>query len=117
MRLRKVLAVLIFSLACISAKSQDIRLKGKLTDKTDKSAIAGATIKLTSQRDSTKIRQLTTDQSGAFEIGNLNAGMYVLRISYSGYEIIEQRINIQASNITPLSFSVAKVTTDLGEVT
>lgn len=116
MRLRKVLAVLIFSLACISARSQDIRLKGKLTDKTDKSPIAGATIKLTSQRDSTKVRQLITDQSGAFEIGNLNAGGYTLRISYSGYEIIEQRINIQASNVTPLSFTIAKVATDLGEV-
>jgi uncharacterized membrane protein YgcG len=116
MRLRKVLAVLIFSLACISAKSQDIRLKGKLTDKNDNSPIVGATIKLTSQRDSTRIRQVTTDQSGNFEIGNLNASVYVLRISYSGYEIIEQRINIQASNATPLSFTIAKVTTDLGEV-
>ncbi|MEO6541658.1 MAG: carboxypeptidase regulatory-like domain-containing protein, partial [Ferruginibacter sp.] len=117
MNLRKVLAVLIFSLACISARSQDIRLKGKLTDKTDNSPIAGATIKLTSQRDSTKIRQVTSDQSGNFEIGSLNASMYVLRITYSGYEIIEQRINIQASNATPLSFPIAKVATDLGEVT
>ena len=116
MRLRKVLAVLVFSLACIAAKSQDIRLKGKLTDKTDNSPIAGATVKLTSQRDSTKIRQVTTDQSGNFEIGSLNASMYVLRITYSGYEIIEQRMNIQASNATPLSFTIAKVATDLGEV-
>src|SRR5687767_1584788 len=104
MRLRKVLAVLILSLAGIAAKAQDIRLKGKLADNADNSPVIGATVKLTSMRDSSRIRQVITDNSGEFEIGSLNAGAYTLRISNTGYEIIEQRINIQASNAAPIPF-------------
>ena len=55
MSLRKVFTVLIFSIAGLAAKSQDISLKGKLTDKDDKSPITGATVKLVSQRDTTQI--------------------------------------------------------------
>ena len=117
MRLRSVLLVLIFSMIAVIAKSQDISLKGKVADKGDKSAIVGATIKLVSQRDSSQVRLVVTDKAGNFVFNNLNASGYRLYISYSGYEKVEQRVNLQASNITPLSFSIAKVATNLGDVT
>lgn len=117
MTFRKVLAVVIFSLVCLAAKSQDIRLKGKLEDNADKTPIAGATVKLTSLRDSSRIRQVVTGNMGEFEIGSLTAGAYRLRISNTGYEIIEQRINIQASNTSPIPFAIAKKSTQLEEVT
>ncbi len=109
--------VLFFSLGAVIAKSQDISLKGKVADKTDKSAIVGATVKLVSVRDSAQVKLVVTDKSGNFVFNNLNASGYRLYISFSGYEKIEQRVNLQASNITPLSFSIAKVSTDLGDVT
>lgn len=117
MILRKVLAALIFSLVALAANSQDISLRGKLTDKTDNSAVAGATVRLTNQRDSSQVKQTVTDQDGNFSINNLTPSMYVLRVTSSGYEIIEQRMNIQASNATPISFSIAKVSKELEEVT
>lgn len=117
MRLRSVLLVLIFSLGAIIAKGQDISLKGKVADKTDNSAVVGATVKLVSVRDSSQSKLVVTDKSGNFTFNNLNAGGYRLYISFTGYEKIEQRVNLQASNITPLSFSIAKVATDLGDVT
>lgn len=107
----------IFSLGVIAAKSQDISLKGKIADKGDKSAIVGATVKLMSLRDSSQVKLVVTDKNGNFVFNHLNASGYRLFISFTGYEKVEQRINLQASNITPLSFSLAKVTTDLSDVT
>ena len=117
MRLRSVLLVLIFSLGVVAAKSQDISLKGKVADKGDKSAIVGATVKLVSFRDSSQVKLVVTDKNGNFVFNNLNVSGYKLYISFNGYEKVEQRVNLQASNITPLSFSIAKVATDLGDVT
>jgi len=117
MKLRSVLLVLIFSLVAVVAKSQDISLKGKVGDKTDKSAIVGATVKLVSLRDSSQVKLVVTDKNGNFVFNKLNASGYRLFISFTGYEKVEQRVNLQASNITPLSFSLAKVATDLSDVT
>ena len=86
MRLGSVLLVLIFSLGVVAAKSQDISLKGKVADKTDKSADVGATIKLVSLRDSSQAKLVVTDKNGNFVFNNLNASGYKLYISFSGYE-------------------------------
>jgi Outer membrane protein beta-barrel family/CarboxypepD_reg-like domain len=117
MRLRSVLLVLIFSLGVVVAKSQDISLKGKVADKTDKSAVVGATVKLISVRDSSQVKLVVTDKNGNFVFNNLNASGYRIFISFTGYEKVEQRVNLLASNLTPLSFNIAKVATDLGDVT
>jgi len=117
MRLRSVLLVLVFSLAAVIAKSQSISLRGKLTDKGDNSPISGATISLSSLRDSTQIKQVVTNNSGDFAFTELNAGAYTIRINSSGFEKIEQRINLQASNATPIPFSIAKLATELSGVT
>jgi hypothetical protein len=117
MRLRKALTVLIFSIVGLAAKSQDITLKGKLTDKEDKAPITGATVKLVSLRDTTQIRLVVTDKTGNFAFNNLNASGYKVYISHSGYEKIEQRINLQASNKEPIPFNIGKIATDLSDVT
>ena len=115
--LRTVLFLLIFSLSAGFANSQAIVLKGKLNDKSDKSAIAGANIKLISQRDSSKIKETVTDKSGNFSFAGLNASGFTIYIDASGYEKIQQKINLQASNNTAIPFSVAKAATDLTGVT
>jgi len=117
MRLRSVLLVLVFSLAAIIAKSQNISLRGKLTDKGDNSPISGATISLSSLKDSTQIKQVVTSNSGDFAFTELSPGAYTIRINSSGFEKIEQRINLQASNATPIPFSIAKLATELSGVT
>ncbi|MBL0145839.1 MAG: carboxypeptidase-like regulatory domain-containing protein [Chitinophagaceae bacterium] len=96
--------------------SQDIILKGVVNDKTDKAAIVGATITLIPQKDTTKKSYRATDSKGAFQFSNLMADAYVVKISYSGYEKIEQKITLQASNKTPIPFLIAKLATDLAGV-
>ena len=58
-----------------------------------------------------------TDKSGNFAFNNLEAGAYTLFITHSGYEKIQQKINIQASNNTAIPFSLSKLPTDLTGVT
>ena len=108
---------ILFSLIASIANGQNIILKGKLTDKTDKTAITGATVSLTSQRDSTQKKTHASDSKGNFEFSALNPGAYILRVSNSGYGKIEQRINVQASNKDAIVISLTKLATDLQGVT
>ena len=117
MGLRKVLAVLIFSIAGLVAKSQNISLKGKVADKTDNTPITGATVKLVSLRDSSQVKLVVTDKTGNFVFNNLNASGYKVYISHSGFGKIEQRINLQASNKDAIAFNLGKVAIDLSDVT
>lgn len=115
--IKRVLILLIFSLSAGFASAQGITLKGKLTDKAGNAAITGATIQLASQNKSIESKMVITDKTGDFAFNSLAAGGYILTITYSGYEKIEQRINLQASNVKPIAFSIAKVATDLRAVT
>ncbi|HMU09834.1 MAG TPA: outer membrane beta-barrel protein [Ferruginibacter sp.] len=116
MRVRPLLLVLFFTLSAAIANSQDISLKGKLNDKDDKTPLAGASIKLVSLRDSSQVKQTVTDKSGNFVFNNLNPSGYRIYINSSGYEKIEQRINLQASNKEPLIFPLGKLVKDLTDV-
>ena len=114
LRTAALMAVMFLSAA---AYAQNIVLKGKVTDKADKTPIAGATVALVSQKDSTQKLLRVTDSKGSFQFSNLQASVYLVKISNSGYEKIEQKINLQASNKDPIPFAVSKVTTDLTGVT
>jgi uncharacterized membrane protein YgcG len=109
--------VMILSLVSMIVFGQNISLKGKLTDKVDKTDIAGATVELTSQKDSSFKKMLVTDSKGEFSFNNLEPDTYVVKISPSGYEKIEQKIALQASNKTAIPFLVTKLATDLEGVT
>lgn len=97
--------------------SQNIVLKGKITDKADKSTIAGATVALVNQKDTASKLMRVSDTKGNFQFSGLQAAAYIVRISYSGYEKIEQKINLQASNKDPIPFSISKLATELTGVT
>ncbi len=115
--LRFISILLICTLFAGFAQGQSITLKGKLSDKADKSSLSAATIKLTLQKDSNNTRMVITDKSGNFAFNNLEAGAYTLFITHSGYEKIQQKVNIQASNNTAIPFSITKLPTDLTGVT
>ena len=115
--LKKIVLFSIFGLLSAAVYSQNITLKGKLTDKADKTPIAGATVKLVLQKDSTQAKFLVTDNKGNFQFNNLLTDAYIVKISSGGYEKIEQKISLQASNKTPITFAISKIVTDLEGVT
>lgn len=116
-RIQKLLILMTLGLISATTFGQNLTLKGKLTDKADKTPIAGATIQLVSQRDSSQQNLKVTDSKGNFAFNNLQASVYTVRISFSGYEKIEQKINLQASNKEAIPFAISKIATDLTGVT
>ncbi len=116
-RIQKLLILMTLVLMSATTYSQNLTLKGKLTDKADKSPITGATIQLVSQKDSSQKNLKVTDSKGNFAFNNLQASVYTVRISYTGYEKIEQKINLQASNKETIPFAISKIATDLSGVT
>ena len=116
MRLRSVFLVLLFSLGAVIAKSQDITLKGQLSDKDNKGPVAGATVELRAKSDSLRPITVLTNSKGEFIFTGLKVDKYRLATSASGYDIIVQTINLQASNKSPLQFTLTKLAKDLSEV-
>ena len=105
--------ILILNLASGFVYGQNLLLKGRLTDKADQSGLPGASVSLYLQTDSSDIRQRATDAKGNFEFNGLPSGNYVLKISFSGYEKVEQKIKVLASNKQPIVITVSKKATEL----
>ncbi len=78
--------------------AQDLLLKGVLQDKTEKFALPGATVKLTSVKDSTKIVGGVTDANGIFTIPNLSAQAYKMSVTFLGYKNITRTIRVNANH-------------------
>jgi hypothetical protein len=117
MRLRSVLLVLVFSLCAVITNAQDITLKGKLSDKDNKGPVEGATVELRAKSDSLNPITVLTDSKGDFIFTGLKVDKYRLATSALGYDIIVQTINLQASNKSPLQFTLTKMAKELTEVT
>jgi len=114
--IKKALILLVLAVSTVLAGAQ-ITLRGKISDKADKSAVTGATVKLVSKKNPSNSRMVVSDKDGNFAFNNLDAELYTLTITFSGFEKIEQAINIQASNAKPIPFVIAKTATDLTGVT
>lgn len=61
-------------------------VKGKVVDSLKKEALAEATVSVINTKDSSVVAYTVAKAGGAFEIGDLEAGLYRLVVSYSGYD-------------------------------
>lgn len=114
--IKKLLVMLMLSFTAGVVFGQEIVLKGKLTDNSDNSPIAGATVRLTSPRDSAFFKTVVTDASGNFQFMNLSPANYIMTTGSLSHENVSQRINLQASNKDPIVINVAKKATTLTDV-
>jgi hypothetical protein len=74
------LLLLLICISAISAHSQSI--KGKLLDLIDNKPLAGATLNLTSLKDSTQQFSNVADSSGVFEFTGLPVDSFFLQVSF-----------------------------------
>lgn len=58
----------------------------------------------------------STDSTGFYQINNVPAGKYQLRVSYIGFEYAQQEINIQAGKTLKLNISLIALSSKLKEV-
>jgi hypothetical protein len=114
--LRVLISVAMLVIASI-VTAQNITLKGKIIDNSDKAELSGATITLALQKDSSQKQLRVSDATGNFQFTNIYAAAYVVKITMSGYEKTEQKINLQASNKEAISFVLNKLATNLTGVT
>jgi len=101
-----ILLLCILSSAFITQAQINGSVKGKLIDTTAKQLLSEATVSVMLLKDSSLVSFILSDKKGSFEITNLDAGNYLLMISYTGYENFKK----------PFSITTEKKTTDLGEI-
>lgn len=82
---------------CLEAQS----IKGKITDKANKEAIGFANVFLFKKDAlSQPVNGAMTDENGVFEIKNVPAGSYVLRVQMIGYKDLEREVEVTITDIT-----------------
>ena len=80
--------------------------QGTVTDKSG-SAIAGASVKATSQGTGA-VREATTDDSGHYVIALLPVSMYTIRVEFKGFQTTESKdLRLQVDEQRELDFALA----------
>ncbi|HKO81781.1 MAG TPA: outer membrane beta-barrel protein [Chitinophagaceae bacterium] len=115
MRKIQLLFLVLFISGIINAQS----IKGKLADPTDNKPLMGATLTLTSVKDSLSINKTVSDNKGAFQFQGLSFDSFFLKVSFIGYEEYKQIVAITDSlrDVDLKTVFVPKTTVQLGGVT
>ena len=108
------LAFLFF--AEFGANAQGIRLSGTLYNAEDQISLIGATIKLISARDTTKISYTNSDLQGQFMFNTLTKGKYWLDITYIGFERLRKQVTVANKTEDIGKLFLKPTTTNLKEV-
>lgn len=111
-----LLTILFLGFITATAQTGTFTLKGKVTDATDKSPIAGASVRLASLRDSSVITGTATNEDGTFELKPLRRGGYTITISYIGYSNYTGRVVVLQDTTLP-TISLSRNETMLKDVT
>ncbi len=87
-----------FLLSCLlipAAFAQKSSIKGTITDTLNKQNLHNAVISVLKQKDSVLIKFTRTDNQGNFELKNLQAGNYILLVSYPSYADYVEKISLE----------------------
>jgi iron complex outermembrane receptor protein len=96
-----------FALLLPVLASAQFSVSGKITDGTSGLPLPGATISIKNSSIST-----VSDAQGKYNVPNLNAGKYTLKVTYIGYHITQQNITVNADLTANISLSASTVLTD-----
>jgi len=98
------------------AYAQTHRVSGIVQSAEDKSTIPGATVMLLNPGDSSTIKGVITTLNGRFTISNINAGKYLIKIQFVGFDA--RQIPVQVNKDVDMSNILIKESTvELDEVT
>jgi hypothetical protein len=94
--IRFVSLLLFFSLVGSVAMAQAV-VSGSLIDNDDRSVIAGATVTLVSQKDSTKKYRAASDEKGLFSFSGIAYDTFTLKVNSLGYSKIRQTVIVDSA--------------------
>ena len=100
--MRKTFTLLVALIVVIAGFAQvNGTVKGKVVDSLAKQNLSEATVTVLHTKDSTPVTFAITDKAGAFEIKNLDSGLYRLMVSFQGYRAFNKTFII--SKESPVS--------------
>lgn len=92
--------IFLLSLLCLCAVStlmaQKSSLKGAITDTLNKQNLPNAVISVLRAKDSVLVKFTRTDAKGNFEMKDLQAGNFILMVSYPSYADYVEKITVEA---------------------
>jgi uncharacterized membrane protein YgcG len=109
--------LLIAILIVLNAGLHGQSVKGKLLDLIDNKPLVGATLRLTSLKDSAQQFNAISDSSGRFEFRNLYSDSFTLKVSFIGYEDFRQIVGVKDTVVDLGALFIPKSIKELGEVT
>ncbi len=93
----KKVSIFISLLLCATlGLAQKFSIKGQVIDSAN-SVLPSSTVMLLSQKDSTLINFGVSDRNGFFEVKNVNAGDYFLKVTFVGYATYEKMISAKGA--------------------
>ncbi|HYG37045.1 MAG TPA: carboxypeptidase-like regulatory domain-containing protein, partial [Cytophagales bacterium] len=100
MEIKKVLWILgLFLFIKNISLGQSVSVKGSLKDSINSSPLMGATVILSSIKDSTQWMGAVTDAEGLFYFRNVSKGKYTLKASYISHNPLTNFINVDQENV------------------
>jgi hypothetical protein len=109
------IAVILFAFCNIGIHAQVVQtIKGTVTDKNSKIALAGATVYLP---DTDPLRGTVTDANGNFRLDNIETGRIRLCVKYMGYEpAFLENLNLTSGKELVLDIEIEESVTSMSEV-
>ncbi|HEY1010981.1 MAG TPA: carboxypeptidase-like regulatory domain-containing protein, partial [Daejeonella sp.] len=115
--MKNIIIFIFTSLIGAQLFAQDGRLNGKVVSSKNNEPIAYAAVLLTGETDSTKRTGALTSTTGEFSLKDLQAGRYLLQISFLGYKSILRPVQIAAGSIDLGLLKLEEEALSLNEVT
>lgn len=94
----KFLFLFFWLMTCAFIVKAQVNIKGKITD-ANRAGIPFASISLLKSTDSVMVKGTQADSAGLFELNNIRAGQYILRVSFMGYITGFREIGIRAEDL------------------
>jgi iron complex outermembrane receptor protein len=82
-------------------------ISGTITDQVSGQSLAGASVRLENT-----FKASTSDHAGHYRLSNLSAGSYLVKVSYIGYETLEQTVDLQSDFTLDLRLEKKQVLAD-----
>ena len=97
--MKKIFLILSLSLCCSGLYAQ-YNVSSFVFEASNSEPLEGAMVRLLNVSDSTLIDGAMTDEKGFFNISNVNSGKYLLEISFFGFKIIFEKIEVKTEDLT-----------------
>ncbi|MCR5886946.1 TonB-dependent receptor [Hymenobacter sp. J193] len=107
-----VLSFLLSLLTLLTAAAQTYSIKGRVLDRLTGESLPGATVQVTGNGVNTGAG---ADPEGNYQVPGLKPGTYVVRASFIGYKLLEQRVTVGNQNAVA-TFRLASDNATLNEV-